>query len=96
VLVTYYSTDYTDQSTTQAVQALNQVITQQAGPFDAEVADGYRAFAVAASPARGKTCNAGLLIKLPDAPGTCDIHPSPIGDALLAGTVVYAARAAAA
>ena len=82
VVLTYYSLSYADQAQVQSTQFLNSVITQAAAPFGVIVADGYRAFQIASLGARGDSCAAGLLIKLPD--GTCDVHPSPKGQLVLA------------
>ncbi|HUS08134.1 MAG TPA: SGNH/GDSL hydrolase family protein [Bryobacteraceae bacterium] len=86
VIVTYYSPDYQDPLQTGAIYALNTVATQVAAAFSAQIADGFTAFAQAAAGSNGNACTAGLLIPLPD--GTCNIHPSPAGRALLAQTVL--------
>lgn len=88
VLVSYYSTDYTDPTGTAGAQALDGVLAAQATSHGAEVANGFTAFQKIASLAGGKTCSAHLLIALPT--GGCDIHPSRLGAGVLAGTVVVA------
>jgi lysophospholipase L1-like esterase len=88
VLVTYYSPNYLDPIATGGILALNTVAQQVAGAFGVEIADGFGAFAAAATPFGGNSCLAGLLIKLPD--GTCNVHPSPTGRDLLADTVLIA------
>jgi hypothetical protein len=53
------------------------------------VANGFAAF-LAASAAAGaplKPCAAGLLIRLPSATLTCDVHPSPLGRDVLARAI---------
>jgi lysophospholipase L1-like esterase len=76
--------------------AVNDVMTQVAanlalGPDFAPVlfADGFTAFKVASARYGGDACLAGLLIPLPPSPSTppCDVHPSPLGQDLLAATV---------
>jgi lysophospholipase L1-like esterase len=51
------------------------------------VADGFDAFRVAAQPFGGDACAAGLLIVTNPNPLTCDVHPSPRGQDLLAGAI---------
>jgi lysophospholipase L1-like esterase len=67
-------------------QALNTVIAQLGPRFHIKFADGFTAFQVAAIPFGGDVCKAGLLIHL--TPTTCDIHPSPLGQGILAATVL--------
>jgi len=86
VLVTYYSPDYQDPLQTGAMYALNAVATQVAGAFGVLIADGFAAFAQASASSGGRPCAAGLLVQLPD--GSCDVHPSPAGRALLADAVL--------
>jgi lysophospholipase L1-like esterase len=79
--------------------AVNDVMTQVAanlamGPNFAPVqfADGFTAFQVASAGYGGDACAAGLLIPLPaslPAP-PCDIHPTLLGQGLLAATVELA------
>jgi hypothetical protein len=89
MLVTYYSPAPALDSVTQA---LNSTMTQVGSQFPGiTVADGYAAFHLASAPFKDDACQAGLLIKLPPgAPTPCDIHPSPLGRALLAATVEFA------
>ena len=86
VLVTYYSPDYQDPVQTGGIYFLNLAATQVANAFGVQVADGFAAFAQASAGFAGKPCDAGLLIPLPG--GSCDIHPSAAGRALLAGAVL--------
>lgn len=90
VLVGYYATDYSAALGTAATQALNTAASGAAAPFGVAVADGYGAFEQAAAPDGGDSCKAGLLTRL--STGTCGIHPSAAGQALLAGAVEKAAR----
>jgi len=89
VAVTYYSTNYTDPVITEAVGALDGVLTVVTKAFGGKVADGFGTFEVATAPYGGDTCAAGLLIHLTTT--TCDIHPSSAGAALLA-SALYAAE----
>ena len=84
VLVKYYSPN-TDPLFIQAISALNDVMTQIGSMFGARFADPFTAFQVAAAAfpgANGDPCKAGLLLHL--TPTTCDVHPSPIGQTLIA------------
>jgi lysophospholipase L1-like esterase len=85
VLVTYYSTDYTDDRVTGSVRALNRVIETEAARHGARTADGFAAFKAASAGSGGRPCAAGLLIRLSN--GGCDVHPSPAGAQVLAGAV---------
>jgi len=69
-------------------QALNATTTAVGSNFGARYADGYSAFQLASALFQGDPCKAGLLIRLNAS--TCDIHPSPIGQDLLAATVELA------
>jgi lysophospholipase L1-like esterase len=85
VLLSYYALSYTDPTQVAGTQALNAALADPTRRFGGIVADGYSAFARAAQAAGGDPCAAGLLIPLPD--GTCNIHPSPYGHAVLAGAI---------
>ena len=85
VLVTYYAPTPEFDS---LAQGLNQVIVGVGKPFGVEFADGYNAFRLVASLFGGDACKAGLVYRLPD--GTCDVHPTPAGQGLLAGAVELA------
>ncbi len=85
VLLSYYALSYTDPTQVAGTQALNNALTGPTRRFGGVVADGYGAFAHAAEVAGGDPCAAGLLVPLPD--GTCNIHPSPYGHAVLAGAI---------
>jgi len=88
VIVNYYSTDYSNQMTTQITSALNQAITAPAALFGASVADVFSAFQAASQPAGGRTCVAGLLNTKPGVnPLACDIHPSQSGQKLIAQVI---------
>jgi lysophospholipase L1-like esterase len=85
VVLTYYSTDYSNPVLTGETQLLDAVIAAATTPFGGKVADGFGAFQTASAAFGGSPCAAGLLIKLPD--GTCNIHPSPAGHLLLAQAI---------
>lgn len=92
VALTVYSPNYTDQMTTFAVAAVNQVVAERTLAWDGIVADGFAAFAEATAAHGGSSCAAGLLIPLASGPG-CDDHPSAAGHELLAMTIVRTVRA---
>lgn len=85
VLMEYYSPS---ADLIPIAQAVNGVIVSVGQNFGVKFADGFTAFQVAATPFGGDVCRAGLLIHL--TPTTCDIHPSPIGQGILAATVFAA------
>jgi hypothetical protein len=88
VAVTYYATDYRDAASVAVISRVDATLAAVTRQFGGKVADGLAAFQAAAEPFGGDTCAAGLLIRLPN--GTCNIHPSPAGAALLADAVVHA------
>jgi lysophospholipase L1-like esterase len=90
VAVTYYSDNYNNIGFTNALRAINDVLTRVTESFDGTVADGFTAFAKAAAVHGGDTCATGLLIRL--TPDTCDVHTSPAGDRLLASTFLAALK----
>jgi hypothetical protein len=97
VLVTYYGLQYSNPSdvTLISTAALDQAMVAVAQAFPqwkVSIAKGFSAFAtVATLLGGGDSCKAGLLYRLPD--GTCNIHPSRLGHALLAAAVANAVPA---
>jgi lysophospholipase L1-like esterase len=89
VLLTYYAFNYADPTQVGAFTALNGIASGIASAFGAKIADGFMAFFVATIPFGGDSCKAGLLVKLPN--GTCDTHPSLLGQKLLAEAVLAVA-----
>ncbi len=89
VLLNYYSTaPYKDPSQAGAVyltQLLNQALDAGTAGDNVIIADGFSAFAEAASTTpTDDPCAAGLLIKVP---GGCNIHPSQQGHQVLAAAI---------
>jgi lysophospholipase L1-like esterase len=81
----------------EAIAFLDGVMTQVGTNFGAKFADAFTAFQMASAlfpspiaPHHGDPCLAGLLIRL--SATTCDVHPSPLGRDLLAGTVMVASQ----
>ncbi len=65
------------------LERLNSELAAHAARFaDITIADGMHMFDSASG---GDPCKAGLLIGMPD--GTCDVHPTPAGHALLADAI---------
>jgi lysophospholipase L1-like esterase len=88
VTLAYYSLSYSDPTQVAGTQFLNSVIAGVTTANGGIVADGFTAFEGPSLAFGGDPCAAGLLIKLPD--GTCNIHPSPTGQRLLAGAIAQA------
>jgi lysophospholipase L1-like esterase len=88
VVLTYYSLSYSDPVALAGAQFLDSVLASVTTAHGGIVADGFGAFQGPSSTFGGDPCAAGLLIKLPD--GTCNIHPSPTGQRLLAAAIAQA------
>jgi lysophospholipase L1-like esterase len=82
-IVNYYSLNYASSVANAPVIALNQAADTVALPFHAVIADGFDELKAASVHSGSNTCVAGLLTQL-GSPGTCGIHPSYAGQALLA------------
>jgi lysophospholipase L1-like esterase len=96
VLMTTYAPDYSDTVATIGLKMFNSELKEHAQSAQGKakgiqirVADTYAAFEAAAKEHGGKTCQTGLLI--PNGDGTCDIHPTADGHALIAKTMLEAA-----
>ncbi len=88
VALSYYSLSYSDPTQLAVTQFLNSVIAGVTMANGGIVADGFTAFEGPSLAFGGDPCAAGLLIKLHN--GTCNIHPSPTGQRLLAGAIAQA------
>jgi lysophospholipase L1-like esterase len=84
VVLTYYSLSYSNPAAIAGAQFLDSVLANVTTANGGIIADGFTAF----QKFGGDPCAAGLLIKLPD--GTCNIHPSPAGQQVLAAAIVQA------
>lgn len=83
VALAIYNPFPTDTLAQYGVDRLNASLATIAAVFDGVVvADGRAAFETAGG---DSPCSAGLLVAMPD--GTCDIHPSPMGDEVLADAI---------
>jgi lysophospholipase L1-like esterase len=86
VVVTYYALDYSGGTGEAVTQLLNGAITAAAAAVPGVVvADGFAAFQARAMAAGGSSIAAGLVL-----PG--DVHPTLLGQFLLARAVEQAAR----
>jgi lysophospholipase L1-like esterase len=90
-IVNYYSPNYDSAFLDAASTGLNASVDKAAKPFGVEIADGYGELRAASVHAGGNTCLAGLLTQL-GKPGTCGVHPSYAGQALLAQALEKAIR----
>jgi lysophospholipase L1-like esterase len=93
VVVTYYALNYGDRASVAPIEALNAALAGPAARYGARLADGFAAFRAASAQAGGDTCAAGLRIKL--ASGGCDLHPTALGQQVLAAAVEAAVRTSA-
>jgi lysophospholipase L1-like esterase len=82
-IVNYASLNYASSATSALTILLNKAADAAAKPFHVVIANGYAELEAAALHSGGNTCVAGLLTQLGN-PGTCGIHPSYAGQALLA------------
>jgi lysophospholipase L1-like esterase len=94
VLVGYYSLNYESAHDDSTSRALDAIMQQVGSAFNAEYANGYDAWAAASRFSGGDPCRGGLLTQLyrkgkPN--GTCGIHPTRAGAAVLASAVDNAA-----
>jgi len=90
VVVTYYALNYGNAASVTPVEALNAALAGPAARYGARLASGFAAFRAASARAGGNTCAAGLRIKL--ASGGCDLHPTALGQQVLAAAVEAALR----
>jgi lysophospholipase L1-like esterase len=88
-IVNYYSLDYASPIANAESNELNRTDDAAAKPFHVVIADAYRTFARASAHSGNDSCTAGLLTQL-GSPGTCGVHPSYAGQALLAQTLEQA------
>jgi lysophospholipase L1-like esterase len=92
-LLTYYSENYRNSTEDFESQGLNAALEKAAKPFHVEIANGYRQFQLAAAQGHGNACTAQLLTALSgEAKGTCGVHPSLAGAAVLAQAVERAIK----
>ena len=90
-IVNYYSLDYASAAVSADSTRLNTSVDKAARPYGVEIADGYGELRTASLHSGGNTCQAGLLTQL-GKPGSCGVHPSYAGQALLAQALEKAIR----
>lgn len=83
VALAIYNPKPDDPAYQLGLERLNGALVVRTAEHDGIMADGLAAFARAAD--GGDPCAAGLIIAMPD--GTCDIHPSALGDEVLADAI---------
>ncbi len=91
-ILNYFSLDYASPASNQGTQALNQALDSAAKPFHVVYASGYREFQAASVKYANHPCQAGLITQLNGTPGTCGVHPTYSGQALLAAALLKAIR----
>jgi lysophospholipase L1-like esterase len=84
-LVNYYSLDYASAAQNLLSKTLDQYMDRGADGYHVRIANGYKAFELAAAHSGDDPCTAGLLTQL--STGGCGIHPSTAGQALLASAL---------
>lgn len=90
-IVNYYSLDYASTFDNSESIELNSAMDSAAKPFHAVIANGYGELKAASFRFGENPCLAGLLTQL-GTYGTCGIHPSYAGQALLAKALETAIR----
>jgi lysophospholipase L1-like esterase len=81
-LVNYYSLNYASAVISSFSILLNRAMDSQAKRFHAVIANGFSEFRAASRHSGGSSCVAGLLTQL--SAGGCGVHPSYVGQTLLA------------
>jgi lysophospholipase L1-like esterase len=91
-IVNYYSVNYAVPSISQQSLLLNHIVDTAARPFHVVIADGFGTFRAASFRFGQNPCQAGLLTELDGNSGSCGVHPSYSGQALLAQALIRAVR----
>lgn len=89
VIVKYFSLNYGVPLLSAFSLALNRAQESAARPFHVRIADGYGEFRAGSTKFRASPCLAGLITQV-GSYGTCGVHPSYAGQALLAKAVTAA------
>jgi lysophospholipase L1-like esterase len=90
-ILNYYSLNYTSALVNGESIELNQAMDSAARPFHVVIADGYAKFKAASFRFGNQPCLAGLITQT-GAYGSCGVHPTYAGQALLAEAVIQAIR----
>ncbi|MDQ6730183.1 MAG: SGNH/GDSL hydrolase family protein [Actinomycetota bacterium] len=89
VILNYYSLNYSVALLSAFSLALNRAQDSAARPFHVRIADGYGEFQAGSTKFGASPCLAGLITQL-GSYGTCGVHPTYAGQALLAKAVTAA------
>lgn len=89
VILNYFSLNYAVPAVSEYSRLLNQAQDRAARPFHVRLADGFGEFRAASLRFGSSPCSAGLVTQL-GSPGTCGVHPTYAGQALLAKAVTAA------
>src|SRR5262249_20176005 len=94
VAVNYFSPDYKNGLDTGSLAGLNAIILGVTAAFGGKVADAFSAFQKASVPGGGLPCapNVGLAFANVSPAGTCNPHPTPLGQRLMAQLVLNALK----
>lgn len=92
VLVNYFSPDYGNALETTSLIELNAIALGVTTVFGGRVADAFSAFREASVAGGGLPCApaVGLAFPNPMPPGGCNVHPTPLGQQLIAKLVLQA------
>ena len=92
VALDYYPLLINGRLATRSTEEINTVIDQAVRSVGGWTADGFGAFVSASAPYGGDQCAAGLQIRYransSDGRFICNIHPSPLGDRLIARAIL--------
>ncbi|MGC8465250.1 MAG: SGNH/GDSL hydrolase family protein [Acidimicrobiales bacterium] len=92
VALAYYPLLINGRIAISATEEINSVIDQATLAAGGWIADGFTAFVSASAPYGGDQCAAGLQIRYrvnsSDGRFICNIHPSPLGDRLIARAIL--------
>ena len=91
VVMKYYSLDYDNAFSTGVIRTLNVAEFDSTKAFGVRFADGFGDWRSASRQSGNDPCRAGLLIQLGSS-GRCDVHPSRVGQAVLALALTRALR----
>lgn len=92
VAANYFSSDYANAIETTSLSELNEITLGLTTLFGGRVADAFSAFERASTSSSGLPCapDVGLAFPNPSAPGGCDVHPTLLGQQLIAKLVLQA------
>jgi hypothetical protein len=96
VALEYYPLLIDGRYAVHSTEEINAVIRRATLAAGGSTADGFEAFVSAAAPYGGDQCAAGLQIRYrtnnSNGRFVCNLHPSPLGDRVLAKTILAALR----